>query len=91
MSTPSPVFHAQSPEFETLVRDSFQSQPLMNLIGAKLVRIEPGAVDVEIPFQSKLTPAQWISPWRHGIHVGRYRLRLRSLFAHAKTSECLNH
>jgi uncharacterized protein (TIGR00369 family) len=50
-----PKFQPQSVDFAQRVRLSFQSQPMMNLIDARLVRVEAGEVDVEIPFSPKLT------------------------------------
>ncbi len=44
------VLVAPDPDFAARVRDSFERQGLMGLIGATLTRLEPGAVDIEMPF-----------------------------------------
>lgn len=41
--------------FEATVRESFDRQGLMGLLGAGLVRVEPGRVDVEAPYRPDLT------------------------------------
>ena len=48
-------FEAQDPEFETRVRESFVRQKVMGLIGARLARVEPGRVEIELPFRDDLT------------------------------------
>lgn len=45
----SPV-SLRNPAFESAVRGSFARQTFMNALGARLVRVEPGEVDVEVPF-----------------------------------------
>ncbi len=45
----------QDPEFESRVRESFARQRVMQLIGASLSRIEPGVVDISLPFREDLT------------------------------------
>jgi uncharacterized protein (TIGR00369 family) len=45
----------QNPEYENTVRASFAQQRIMNLIGAELERVAPGAVDVVLPFREDLT------------------------------------
>ena len=42
-------FVARDPQFEARVRDSFARQKLMATIGAELVRVAPGEVDIELP------------------------------------------
>jgi len=52
------------PGFADRVRESFARQGAMRLIGAKLVRIEPGAVDIGLGHRDDLTQ-------QHGyIHAG---------------------
>jgi len=41
--------------FEQRVRDSFAQQKAMATIGARLLRIAPGAVDIELPVRDDLT------------------------------------
>ena len=43
------------PRFAARVRDSFARQGVMGLIGARLGRIEPGMVEIELPFRPDLT------------------------------------
>jgi uncharacterized protein (TIGR00369 family) len=48
-------FQAQDPDFERRVRESFGRQQVMRLIGAGLSRVEPGAVDIVLPYRQDLT------------------------------------
>ncbi|MCK9229348.1 MAG: PaaI family thioesterase [Syntrophales bacterium] len=45
-------------DFEKRVRDSFDRQGFMKLLGLKMVTVEPGHVVVEIPFREELTQQQ---------------------------------
>jgi uncharacterized protein (TIGR00369 family) len=57
-------FTPANPEFESRVRDSFARQQVMATLGAHLVRVSPGEVDIEMPFRSDLTQ-------QHGyLHAG---------------------
>lgn len=47
-------FIAQNPDFEAAVRESFARLRLMNTISANLVQVEPGEVEVALPFQEGL-------------------------------------
>src|SRR5438067_5352570 len=49
------TFTAPDPEYETKVRLSFAEQRVMSTIGASLGTVEPGAVDVILPFREDLT------------------------------------
>jgi uncharacterized protein (TIGR00369 family) len=51
----SPAFAPKDPEFEARVRASFGRQGIMTLIGARLTRVEPGLVEIELPFRADLT------------------------------------
>lgn len=42
-------------EYEGRVRESFARQRAMQLMGARLKRVEPGAVTIELPFREDLT------------------------------------
>jgi uncharacterized protein (TIGR00369 family) len=42
-------------DFATDVANSFAQQSIMNLIGARLARVEPGIVEIELPFRADLT------------------------------------
>ena len=43
-----------NPDFEARVRSSFVRQQAMTLIGARLVRVEPGRVDIELPVRDEI-------------------------------------
>jgi uncharacterized protein (TIGR00369 family) len=43
------------PHFAARVRDSFSRQKAMALIGATLASVEPGAVEIALPFRADLT------------------------------------
>ena len=49
---------ARNPGYEHLVRSSFAQQGLMTYYGAVLTRVEPGAVEIEVPFRAELTQQQ---------------------------------
>jgi uncharacterized protein (TIGR00369 family) len=46
---------APDPAFERKVRESFGRQRAMATLGARLVRVAPGEVDVALPFREDLT------------------------------------
>ncbi len=48
-------FTARDPDFEVKLRESFGRQKIMTLIGARLGKIEPGLVEIELPFREDLT------------------------------------
>ncbi|HKP68868.1 MAG TPA: PaaI family thioesterase [Pyrinomonadaceae bacterium] len=48
-------FEAQDPNFKTRVRENFFRQRVMQLIGASLDTVEPGVVEISIPFREDLT------------------------------------
>lgn len=59
-----PEFESQTVDFEKRVRESFARQKLMETIGARLVRVLPGEVEIELPFREDLTQ-------QHGyLHAG---------------------
>ncbi len=49
------TFTTKDPDFEARVRDSFARQGIMELIGARLTRVEPGLVEIELPYRADLT------------------------------------
>lgn len=49
------TFHAQDPNFEAAVRESFERLTLMQTIGARLLRVAPGEVEIDLPFRDDLT------------------------------------
>jgi uncharacterized protein (TIGR00369 family) len=48
-------FQTEDADFERRVRESFALQHVMRLIGASLGRVEPGAVDIMLPYRNDLT------------------------------------
>ena len=48
-------FQIRDADFERRVRESFARQRVMGLIGASLTRVEPGAVDIALPYRDDLT------------------------------------
>jgi uncharacterized protein (TIGR00369 family) len=59
-----PTFTPQDPDFEARVRTSFARQQVMATIGARLARVAPGRVEIELPFRADLTQ-------QHGfLHAG---------------------
>ena len=50
-----PRFEPRDPEFESKVRSSFAKQTAMQTLGAVMGKIEPGQVEIEMPFQAHLT------------------------------------
>ena len=57
-------FEPRDSAFESRVRESFARQALMRTIGAELARVEPGRVEIALPFRPDLTQ-------QHGyLHAG---------------------
>ncbi|HEV7893030.1 MAG TPA: PaaI family thioesterase [Pyrinomonadaceae bacterium] len=57
-------FAPQDTDFEARVRESFARQRVMGTIGARLSRVAPGEVEIELPFREDLTQ-------QHGyLHAG---------------------
>ena len=57
-------FVARDTNFEARVRESFARQRVMETIGARLARVAPGEVEIELPFREDLTQ-------QHGyLHAG---------------------
>jgi uncharacterized protein (TIGR00369 family) len=48
-------FTPADPGFEERTRASFARQGAMTLIGARLTRVEPGRVEIELPFRPELS------------------------------------
>lgn len=56
--------HPQDPNYESRVRESFARQQVMQSLGTSLTLVEPGAIEIELPFRADLTQ-------QHGfIHAG---------------------
>lgn len=51
----STSFEPRDPDFEQRVRSSFAKQGLMATYAAELRSVEPGAVEIDVPFSSALT------------------------------------
>ena len=65
------------PGFEQRVRDSFDRQPAMTLIGAQLQRVEPGEVEIVLPYRPQITQ-------QHGfVHAGMIGAALDSACGYA--------
>ena len=56
-------FEAQNPAYAERVRSSFDRQKIMALLGAQLVRVEPGECEIHLPFRPELTQ-------QHGYYHG---------------------
>lgn len=50
-----PDLKQQDPEFEDRIRESFAQQGLMGTFEAELATVEPGVVEIEVPFADALT------------------------------------
>ena len=48
-------FQPQDAEYASRIRQSFARQQVMRLIGASLRRVEPGAIDIALPYRDDLT------------------------------------
>lgn len=73
----SPAFEVRSPRYADRVRDSFALQGAMQTLGARLARIEPGAVDIELDWAAGLTQ-------QHGfLHAGMVATALDSACGYA--------
>src|SRR5689334_12831808 len=56
--------HAINPTFVEDIKQSFGMQTVMTLIGAELTRVEPGVIEITLPYRNDLTQ-------QHGyIHAG---------------------
>ena len=49
-----PSFEPADPGFAARVRESYSRQSIMTLIGAELTLVEPGLVEIELPFRADL-------------------------------------
>jgi uncharacterized protein (TIGR00369 family) len=52
---PGPRFTPADPDFAARVRATFERQPFMAAIACRLLRIEAGEVELELPFRADLT------------------------------------
>ncbi|MDT3679161.1 MAG: PaaI family thioesterase [Burkholderiaceae bacterium] len=68
------------PDFAQRVRESFARQPAMRLIGADLVRVEAGEVEIVLPFRPEIAQ-------QHGfVHAGIVGAALDSACGYAALS-----
>ncbi|MES2612623.1 MAG: PaaI family thioesterase [Pseudomonadota bacterium] len=73
----SPAFEVRTPRYAQRVRDSFALQGAMQTLGARLARVEPGAVDIELDWAAGLTQ-------QHGfLHAGMVATALDSACGYA--------
>jgi len=49
-----PKFEPRDPDFEAKVRESFGKQTAMQTLGAAIGRVEPGEVEIEMPYRADL-------------------------------------
>lgn len=49
------VYNSLNPSFGADIQRSFAKQSIMQLIGAELSRIEPGVVEISLPYRAELT------------------------------------
>ena len=55
MVTAQPDFMPRNPDYEARTRDSFVRQGFMHHLGAEIVLVAPGAVDVALDFREELS------------------------------------
>jgi uncharacterized protein (TIGR00369 family) len=55
MNAPRPPFQPQDPDFAARIRASFARQKAMDLIGARLIVVEPGHTEVALAYRDDLT------------------------------------
>jgi len=48
-------FTPADPDFAARVRGSFARQRVMEFIGARMTTVEPGLVEIELPYRTELT------------------------------------
>jgi len=72
-----PTFLPRTPDFEQRVRDSFARQGVMGTLGAQLLRVEPGLVEIGLDWSPGLTQ-------QHGfLHAGVVSTALDSACGYA--------
>jgi uncharacterized protein (TIGR00369 family) len=71
------AFEPRDPAFAERVRESFARQRFMSTLGARIVSVAPGAVDVELPFADSLVQ-------QHGyLHAGAVTAAMDSACGYA--------
>ncbi len=74
------TFEPRDPAFASRVRESFDKQRVMHTLGARLSRVDPGEVEIELPFREELTQ-------QHGfLHAGIVTTVLDSACGYAASS-----
>ncbi len=77
----SPAFEPANPDYEQRARETFARQGLMATFAAELRSIEPGAVEIEVPFSPELS--QQDAFFHAGVGIAILEcLRLRCVHAH---------
>src|SRR5690242_550134 len=77
---PPPVFEPKDPDYANRVRASFERQGAMKTLGATLGAVEPGEVEIELPWAEALTQ-------QHGfLHAGMVAAALDSACGYAAFS-----
>jgi uncharacterized protein (TIGR00369 family) len=49
------TYHASNPAFEEEIRQSFAQQKIMDLIAAEMTVVEPGVIEIALPYRADLT------------------------------------
>jgi uncharacterized protein (TIGR00369 family) len=74
------AFKPQDPQFREKASASFAAQPAMHLVGARLLRVDPGEVEIALPYSSAITQ-------QHGfVHGGILGMTLDSACGYAALS-----
>ncbi|THF65098.1 PaaI family thioesterase [Pseudothauera rhizosphaerae] len=55
MRREAPIFQPRDPDYAERVRESFERQQAMALIGARILAVEPGFVEIELPWREDIT------------------------------------
>ena len=55
MTSSEQKFEIRNPDFATRVRESFGRQGFMHLLGAELVDVGPGSVEIQVPYKKQLS------------------------------------
>ena len=58
----------QNEKVTARVRASFEKQKIMRLLGATLTGVEPGQVEITLPFREEADAATWLSARRGSYH-----------------------
>ena len=75
-----PNYQPTEPDFEMRIRNSFERQQVMQLLNARLAKVLPGEVHIELPFNPKITQ-------QHGyVHAGIITTILDSACGYAASS-----